>query len=103
MGSYEGMFILTPSCEGELLEKEVDSIKNEIVKLLGEISEAKVLGKRKLAYPIKKSNDGVYLLINFNAKSDVIDKLLKKNKLNPNILRMQIFLKEKFSISEIRE
>ncbi len=102
MGLYEGMFILSPDVDGESLEKEIDYLKNEIVKLLGEISEAKALGKRRLAYPINKVKDGFYLLINFAAKSDIIDPFLKKVRLNPNVLRAQVFKKEKHSISEIR-
>ena len=59
MGSYEGMFILKPQLEGETLEKETNFVKNEIVKQLGEISEAKVIGKRRLSYPIQKLSDGI--------------------------------------------
>ena len=103
MGSYEGMFILTPELDGEVLEKEVDFIKNEIVKQLGEILEAKLIGKRKLAYPLNKMKDGVYLLINFTSKSDVIAKILAKVRLNTNVLRSGIFCKEKYSTSEIRD
>lgn len=103
MNSYEGLFILSSEIDDEMLEREIDSVKNEVVKLLGEISEAKTLGKRRLAYPIKKLKEGVYLLINFVAKPDIVDKLLKRIKLNRNVLRSSIFRKEKHSISEIRD
>ena len=97
------MFILSPKLEGETLEKEIDFVKNEVVKQFGEISEAKQLGKRQLAYSIKKMREGFYLLLNFTIKSELISKLLKRIRLNTNILRAQIFCKEKFSINEIRE
>ncbi len=103
MGSYEGMFILSPVLEGEQLEKEVDFVKNEIVKQLGEILEAKQIGKRKLAYPIKKMNDGIYILINFVSKPDVVAKLLQRVRMNVNVLRANILTKEKYSTNEIRE
>lgn len=103
MGSYEGMFILSPVLEGEQLEKEVDFVKNEIVKQLGEILEAKQIGKRKLAYPIKKMNDGIYLLINFISKPDVVAKFMQRVRMNANILRANILTKEKYSTNEIRE
>ena len=93
MGSYEGMFILSPNLEGEQMEKEQDFIKNEIVKQLGEISDAKLLGKRRLAYSLKKMKEGIYLLINFASRPEVIDKLLKRLKLDSNILRAAIFVK----------
>ena len=103
MGSYEGMFILSPALEGEHLEKEIDFVKNEVVKQLGEILEAKQLGKRKLAYPLRKMNEGIYLLINFTSKTDVISKLLNRVRMNTNILRANIFTKEKHSTNEIRD
>ncbi|OVE73608.1 30S ribosomal protein S6 [bacterium B13(2017)] len=103
MGSYEGMFILSGELEGEFLEKEVDYIKNEIVKQLGEISEAKLLGKRRLAYPIKKMQQGIYLLINFISKPDVVEVILKRVRLNQALLRALIFRKEKNSTNEIRD
>jgi small subunit ribosomal protein S6 len=97
------MFILSPELEGEALEKELDFIKNEIVKHLGEISEAKLLGKRKLCYPIRKSGEGIYLLINFAGKPDVIATILRRIRLNMKVLRSQIFRKEKYSTNEIRD
>lgn len=103
MVSYEGMFILNPDLDGAVLEKEEDFIKNEIVKQLGEIVEAKQIGKRKLAYTVKKMREGVYFFINFSSKPDTIDKILKKVRLNANVLRAGIFRKEKYSTSEIRD
>lgn len=104
MGNYEGMFILSAELEGETLEKEIDFVKNEIVKQLGEISEAKTLGRRQLAYPIRKMKDGIYLLINFAAKPDIIDSFLKRLRLNQSLLRAMVFRKEKGAqLNEIRE
>lgn len=104
MGSYEGMFILNPNLDGELLEKEMDYIKNEIVKQLGEISDAKILGKRHLAYSIKKMKEGIYLLINFACRPEVVDQLLKRLKLDTHVLRAAIFRKEPGSLfNEIKD
>ncbi len=103
MITYEGLFILNPELQGEHLEKEMDFIKNEIVKQRGEIAEAKLLGRRRLAYPIKKMNDGLYMLVNFASQTDVIDKFLKRLTLNANVLRSGVFLKEKGALNEIRD
>jgi len=104
VGSYEGIFILSAELQGEFLEKETDFVKNEIVKQHGEISEAKVLGKRPLAYPIRKVNHGIYVLMNFSAKSEAVDALLKRVRLNQNILRAAVFRKERSALlNEIRD
>jgi small subunit ribosomal protein S6 len=102
--TYEGLFILKSELQGEHLEKEMDFIKNEIVKQRGEIAEAKLLGRRRLAYPVKKMKEGLYLLVNFASQPDVIDKFLKRLALNANVLRSGVFLKGKGSqLNEIRD
>lgn len=104
MVNYEGLFILSGDLHGEQLEKEVDFLKNEIVKVRGEISEAKLLGKRRLAYPIKKLKEGVFVLVNFQSLPGSIDEIQKKVSLNTLVLRSGIFKKGKENfLNEIRD
>jgi len=104
LSNYEGLFILSPELQDEALEKETDFVKNEIVKQRAEISESKILGKRNLAYAIKKMREGIYLLINFNSRPEVIENILSKIRLNSQILRANIFSKEKGSLlNEIKD
>ncbi len=104
MKLYEGMFLINPELDGESLEKEVSAIKNEIEKEGGEVDEIKPQGKRKLAYPINKKTHANYVLIYFKTPPEALDRLKRKFRLNQNIFRALIFIKDKkLPLSEIKE
>ena len=44
-------------------------------------------GKRRLAYPVKKQNDGYYVLINFEIEPDAIFEIDRVIKIREEILR----------------
>ena len=104
MKRYEGMFLINPELDEEGIKKEVETVKNEIVKEKGEIEEAKVLGRRKMTYSIKKQDYAVYVLLYFKVAEKAIDRLRRKYHLNQNVLRELIFIKnKKLPLDEIRD
>ena len=88
MNLYEGMFILNSLLRPEETDKLVADIEGEMKKLKGEVVETKRLGKKMMAYPINKHNEGVYLLIFFKVEPTSLDALNKKLHLNENIWRI---------------
>lgn len=91
MNKYEAMFIVKP----ELLEEERKVLFNQIheavTKNNGEISTASVWSeKKKLCFPIKKSAEGVYYLLNFDIAPEAIAKIRQVYSLNENILRVLV-------------
>ena len=104
MKLYEGMFLINPELDEQNLTQAVETVKNEIVSKKGEIVESKVIGRRKLAFPIKKQGYAVYVLLTFKSDSQAIDHLRKKYHLDQNVLREMILLKDKsVPLNEIRE
>ena len=51
-------------------------------------------GKRRLAYPINKENEGVYTLINFTSEADFPAELDRVYKITDGVLRSMIVAKE---------
>ncbi|MBE3089507.1 MAG: 30S ribosomal protein S6, partial [Actinobacteria bacterium] len=47
-------------------------------------------GVRKLAYSIKKQENGYYIIVYFNGESGVISELDRINKINEKILRHMV-------------
>lgn len=92
MRNYEAMFIFEPNVAEEKLEKEVKSVERTI-KTRG---KGKVkfdnLGKKTLAYPIKKFNEGIYVSYQFTAEPLAITKIKEALKHKENILRFMILL-----------
>ena len=70
MTNYEIMYIVRPNLE----EAEIKKVHESFVKLLKDnganVTEAKELGQKQLAYEIKKFKTGYYFLINLEAEND---------------------------------
>ena len=61
---YEIGFVINPESSEEEIKKVVDSITDTIKKTDGTIENIDEWGRRPLAYPIEKHNEGVYTFIN---------------------------------------
>ena len=90
MKSYEGMFIFKPDLSKDALDKLVKQVQEIFAKHKGAISQAKELGKQRLAYAIQKHKEGIYYLINFSIAPDAIDGIKKSLVLNESVLRMLV-------------
>lgn len=92
---YEGLFIIKPDLSEEEQKQVMDAITSTIEKSKGQIKNTQNLGKKQLAYEIKKQKNGNYQLIIFEAPSGTLSGLKKAFKLNTSILRHLILKKEK--------
>ena len=94
MDRYEIMFIVKNTIEDEAVKKEADTLQSLITNDKGKIIEFKEMGKRKLAYPIKKELTGTYYVMTVEANHDTIKEFDRKVLINENILRHLIIKKE---------
>ena len=84
---YESIIIVNATLEDAQIEAEIEKIKDFITKNNGEIRALEKWGRRRLAYAIKKKNNGFYCLYEFKAPGDLIAKLERQYLLNENIIR----------------
>ncbi|MGM1045806.1 SSU ribosomal protein S6P [Paenibacillus uliginis N3/975] len=89
MRKYEVMYIIRPDIEQEAVQAAVDKFQG-IISNGGEITKHDVMGKRRLAYEIKKFRDGVFVLVNFNATPEVITELERIMKISDEVIRYLI-------------
>ena len=66
--AYEALFIIDMG-DGEAIKTLVEKFKTLIADN-AEVTAVNEWGKRRLAYPINDMNEGYYVLVNFNAKTD---------------------------------
>lgn len=67
--NYELMLVINPTLTEERLNATVSGITQFIIGLEGTVAETLMVGKRRLAYPIKHQSEGHYVLMHFKAKS----------------------------------
>ena len=89
MTNYEVLFILDPILEEEKKEAAVE-IEKGIIETEGTIGKVDVWGIRKLAYPIRKKQDGYYVLIEFSANETLPKELDRRMKISDAIMRLLI-------------
>lgn len=89
MRKYEVMYIIRSDIEQEAVQATIEKFQG-IINNGGEITKHDVMGKRRLAYEINKFRDGIYVLVHFNANTDVITELDRVMKISDEIVRYLI-------------
>lgn len=89
MNKYELLFIFKPDVEEEKRNQLLDKYKG-IIETEGEILEVNEWGNRKLAYEIQKQTEGYYILVNFNASTDIPKELDRNLKIADEVVRHMI-------------
>ncbi|CAM3757824.1 MULTISPECIES: 30S ribosomal protein S6 [Paenibacillus] len=89
MRKYEVMYIIRPDIEQEAVQAAVEKFQG-VISNGGEITKHEVMGKRRLAYEIKKFRDGIYVLVNFNATPEVVSELERLMKISDEVIRYLI-------------
>jgi small subunit ribosomal protein S6 len=91
MNKYEAMFIVKPDLPDADKKTLFSQISDAITKHSGNVSSANIWSeKKKLYFPIKKYQEGIYYLVNLTAPAEAIEKIRHAYKLNENILRVLI-------------
>ena len=93
MNKYETVFIINPNVEDagvkELIQKFSDIINND-----GKVESVEELGKKKLAYEIKKNSEGIYVLINFEAAPSLISELERVYRITDEVMKFIVVRKD---------
>ena len=86
MNQYESVIIVNPNVDEEgikaLEKKFTDIINND-----GKLEKIDNLGKRKLAYEVKKNNEGIYLVLTFEANADLIEELQRNYRITDEVIK----------------
>ncbi|MCH7722245.1 MAG: 30S ribosomal protein S6 [Bacteroidetes bacterium] len=84
---YESAVLINAALKDEQIQSIVSHIKEIILNSDGKIIDIEDWGRKRLAYVIKKSKIGYYVIFRFNALPSVNSKLERFYKLDENILR----------------
>jgi small subunit ribosomal protein S6 len=90
MHKYELIYILQADLDEATLDAAVETIDTLIKNNQGEITKTDRWGKQKLAYPIQKTNEGYYVLVNFEYNPEEVAALKRTMGFNEQILRYSV-------------
>ena len=85
--SYECTFICSPELDSTKVEDLVSKVSKIIETAEGKIKNLQQLGKKKLAYNIKKFREGNYVYVEFDANGSVVLSLENFFKVNDDVIR----------------
>ena len=89
LNPYESMVILDPGLTKEEADKQVDRYVEVVKAQGGEVTKVDRMGKRKLAYAMRKHAEGTYALIVFNAPPAAVFELERQLRLADEVLKFQ--------------
>jgi small subunit ribosomal protein S6 len=88
------MVIFDPEVDERQVAPKLDGFLKVITTDGGTIDNVDIWGRRRLAYEIKKKNEGIYAVVNFTASSEATQELDRQLKLNEQIMRTKVLRAE---------
>ena len=90
MKDYEIMFILSTQLAGEGKKANIELVETTLTKAGAVELKTEVLGEKKLAYPIKKKENGYYVLTLFQIDGTKLTEVEAKLNITETILKYMI-------------
>ena len=84
---YEVMFIVRPDVEDEEVDKLIDGFSTTVKNGAGVVKSVEKMGRRKLAYLVRKFNDGNYMLLTIEASGPVILELERRLRVTEQVIK----------------
>ncbi len=101
--NYEIYIIVDGNFEDPTVEEIISKYEKLMVKNGTEIINIDRMGRRRLAYPIKKKVNGYYICYEVLAPADVVGKLEKTFRIDENILRNLAIVMSKRDLKDKQE
>ena len=92
MNKYESVIIINPSVDEEQV-KALTTKFTDMINKDGNVEKADNLGKKKLAYEIKKFSEATYMLFNFESNPNSIAELERVYRITDDIIKFIVVKK----------
>ena len=99
MNQYELGMVLRSTLTEEEVNQVVESVKSRIAELGGECTGTNVWGKRRLAHPISKQTEGIYVFLNFSLSPQSVKELVRTIQFIDSVLRHILVKDEKKKVA----
>lgn len=86
MNKYETIIIINPTVDEETTKATITKF-TDMINENGKVEGINEWGKKRLAYPIQKQNEGYYVLINFSSNPEFIDELERVYNITDEVIK----------------
>ena len=84
---YEAMFIVRPDVVDEEIDKLIAGFTASVTGGGGVVKSVEKMGRRKLAYLVRKFNDGNYVLMTIEAEGPVVAELERRLRVSEPVIK----------------
>ena len=102
MNQYELGLVLRSTLTEEEVTSVTESIRSRIEDLGGKTTGVNLWGKRRLAYPIRKQNEGIYLFIQFVLSPQSVKELVRTVQFADSVIRYILVKEKKKATKEVK-
>ena len=92
MNKYERVIIINPSLDEEGIKK-IEEKFTGLINENGKVENVNEMGRKKLAYEIKKNKEGFYVVLDFEAKPEFIAELERIYRITDEIIKFIVIKK----------
>jgi small subunit ribosomal protein S6 len=85
--TYELMFIVRPDMADEDLDKLVSHLETTVTSASGTVKAVDRMGKRRLAYMVRKFREGIYILMTIEGAGTVIHELERRLRVTEQVIK----------------
>ena len=92
MNKYESVIIINPNVEENALNELVERFST-LINSDGKVEEVNNLGKKRLAYDVKKNKEGYYVVYEFEANPNLIAELERNYRITDDVIKFIVIRK----------
>jgi small subunit ribosomal protein S6 len=85
--SYEIMFIVRPDIEEAEIDKLVETFSGYVTGGGGVVKQTEKMGRRRLAYTVRKFNDGFYVLLIVDSPASLIHEIERRLRVSEQVIK----------------
>lgn len=93
MNKYESVVIINPNVEENALKELIERFQT-LINTDGKVEQVNELGKKKLAYEIKKNKEGYYVVYDFEANPSLIAELERNYRITDEVIKFMTIKNE---------
>ena len=92
MNKYESVVIINPNVEETALKALIERFET-LINTDGKVEKVNELGKKKLAYEVKKNKEGYYVVYDFEANPSLIAELERNYRITDEVIKFIVIKK----------